>query len=42
MGFNDRNQYGSDEIYADSLFYNKSHGVLKILMSNEEDYVISR
>jgi len=42
MGFKDIHQYGSDDIYADSLYYNKSHGVLKILMSNEEDYEISR
>jgi hypothetical protein len=32
--------YNQDSIYADSLFYNYEHGILKVLMSNEEYYEI--
>lgn len=37
-----KSHYGSynnsDSIYADSLFYNYEHGILKIIMSNGESY----
>lgn len=34
--------YDQDSIYADSLYYNFQHGILKILMSNGEYYEIVR
>lgn len=37
---NSGNYYSKDSIYIDSLFYNTSFGILKILMSNKESYEI--